>query len=150
VSEEIAGHLGSISPTTRVQVAGVVLMGQIVGFLLAALVLSVFGLASQVLPFLRSPSVGVVLYAITVVPGPLLCSWGFLKRSALHPSPLVICIISYLAACALFICLVLQGDGSRQAFGVMLPRALVMLPLASALGSFLSSYIQPRLQSRAG
>src|SRR2546422_4414630 len=87
-----------------------------------ALPISILGLASQVLAFLRSPSVGLVLYAITVIPGPLVCSWGFLKRSGLHPSPLVVCIISYLVASAIFVWLASQGDGSRHAFGVMLPR----------------------------
>jgi len=150
VSEEIARQAETISAMRRLHLAGVVLLGQIAGYLCAALVLSVLGLASQVLPFLNSPALGLALYAITVLPGPFLCSWWFLKRSGLHPRPLVVCIISYLAASVVFIWLVIQGDGSRHAFGVMLPRALVMMPLASIVGSFLSSYVQPNVDPQAG
>src|SRR5437867_7914068 len=121
---------GVLSPMRRLQVAGLVLLGQIVGFLCATLVLSVAGLASHALPVLQSPSAGLILYAVAMVAGPLLCSWGFLKYAAIHPRPLIVCITSYLMAAGLFVLMTRLWDGSRSTVGLLLLRELVQVPLA--------------------
>ena len=147
---EIERQADALTLMRRLRVAGLVLLGQIAGCMCAVVVLSVIGLASQAVPFLRSPSVGLILYAVTMVVGPLLGSWALLKRSISHPTALVVCTVSYSVATVMFVWLVRSTDGSQHAFGAMLLPMLGLVPFASIVGSFMGSYVQPRPKSRAG
>ena len=147
---ELERQAHALTLMRRLRVAGLVLLGQIAGCMCAVVVLSVVGLASQVLPFLRSPSVGLILLVITMVVGPVLGSWALVHRSITHLTALVVCIVSYCVATVMFAWLVRSTDGSQHAFGAMLLPMLGLVPFASIVGSFMGSYVQPRPKSRAG
>ena len=150
MSKEIAFRPAVVGPWQRWQLACLVMVGQILGFLGASLLLGAIGLASQVVPVPRSQSAWLVMYALTAIPGPILCSWAFARpAAAAYGSPLLVSITSYLFGSGMLVWLVSLADGSRRSLGAMVPWIAVMVPLASIGGSFVGSYLQRSPASRA-
>ncbi len=134
----------------RLQIAAWVLLGQIVGYVCAAMLLSIVGLSSRAFPFLTARIVEVALYIATITTLPILFSWLFVRRCGECPNRIVVCIVSYVFALSSFVWLVRATDGSMRAVGIWLPRALVLLPIASIAGSILGLFGQLKVLRRAG
>jgi hypothetical protein len=133
----------------RLKVAGVVFAGQVVGGICISQVLAFVGAASQLLHLPRAPFVVSLLWWVIAVTGPLFCSWACLKYSALHPRPLVVCIISTLASGGVFILVLVSAhDAADDTLFFHFVMALIIPPLAGILGSILGSYIEPQAESR--
>ena len=134
----------------RLHLAGLVLGGQFLGCAFAGLALTILILpASAVVPIPRSGAFVYAVFAIILFAGPVLASWGIARRVATCPSPLLVSIVSWLFAFGVFDLLARLGDGSHHAAGVFALRAVVLVPIASVLGSFMSSYLLLSAQSRA-
>jgi hypothetical protein len=139
----------AISPYGRLRIAGLALIGQLTGYFCGALVMSLIGGASNLLPILGSPSIATLLLPLFFVGPPILGSFAYLRRETSLIRPLVVSISGFILPAVLFVWIVRLTGGDRQAIGAMLLPVLFVLPLATILGSFLGTYVPPR-KERAG
>ena len=150
MSETSAGQPQAIPPLERLRLAGLVLGGQIVGCGCAGLVFTILLVsASALVPIPHSEAFALAVYAIMFIAGPVLASWVIARRASVHASPLFVSIISYLSAAGVVWWLGSRLDGSDHSTGVFALRALVLAPIASVLGSLLSSFVRVNGWSRA-
>lgn len=140
MSETNAGQPQAIPLLKGLHLAGLVLVGQLVGSGCAGLLLTMLLVAaSAVVPIPRSEAFALAVYAIIFIAGPVLGSWVIVRRAADHASSLFVSIISFLSAAGVVWWLGSRLDGSHQSVVVFALWALVLAPIASVLGSLLSS-----------
>jgi hypothetical protein len=122
--------------TTRLHVIGLVLLGQYLGASCAA--------AFAVNASIRPQSLFMVTFCVLVSSGAIICSWLFIKKFSSRIRPFLVSVCSYLLG-LIALSVWTWGEQRKLASSLSL---FILVPIGSALGSYLASHIPPKEKKR--
>jgi len=147
---EAAVQSRSFPLSIRFRVVAWTLLGQFVSIFCVTWLSFILGFLLSAPPFSAPSLATAVLFLLLFIGVPVLCSWAFVRRYSAYVRPLLVSICSCVIGASPVVLTAQIAGGNRQALGAMSLPLLLLVPLASILGSFCGTYIPPSVNRRAG